>query len=58
MQWDFTGRYQITDRWQIYMEVVNINDEPEHYYSGNSSRLLQFDEIGRMATLGVQFNLQ
>ncbi len=58
MQWDFTGRYQITDRWQIYMEVVNINDEPEHYYAGNTSRMLQFDEIGRMATLGVQFNLQ
>jgi TonB-dependent receptor len=53
--WDLTARYAINDNWQIYAEVANMGDAPEHYYSGRKSRLLQYDKFGTSAALGVQW---
>jgi TonB-dependent receptor len=53
--WDLTARYDINDNWQIYTEIANMGDAPEHYYSGRKSRLLQYDEFGTSAALGVQW---
>ena len=54
-QWDFTAKYSINENWVVYGEVSNLNDEPEFYYSDNKNRLLQYDEFGTTAVLGVQF---
>ena len=56
--WDLTARYAITDNWQVYAEVANMGDAPEYYYSGNKSRLLQYDEFGTFWAFGVQYNFQ
>ena len=58
VQWDFTAKYRMNDSWQLYGEVVNIGDEPEYYYAGNSRRSLQYDEFGTTFTLGIQYNYQ
>jgi len=54
-QWDMTAKFHVDDQWLVYAEVTNLTDEPAYYYAGNSSRLLQHDEFGRTAVLGVQY---
>ena len=54
-QWDFTAKYSVNENWLVYGEVANLNDESEYYYSGNKKRLLQYDEFGTTAVIGVQF---
>lgn len=58
MQWDLTAKYRFNDNWLVYMEAVNLNNEPEHYYAGQENRLLQYDEFGSTYALGVQYNFQ
>lgn len=55
MQWDLTAKYYVSDRWMVYAEVSNLNGEPEYYYAGKDSRMLQYDEYGTTTVLGVQF---
>lgn len=54
-QWDFTAKYSVNDNWLVYAEVSNLNDEPEYYYAGNASRVLQYDEYGTTTVVGVQY---
>lgn len=54
-QWDFTAKYSVTDNWLVYAEISNLNDEPEYYYAGSSSRVLQYDEYGTTTVIGVQY---
>jgi TonB-dependent receptor len=56
--WDLTARYAFNDNWQIYAEIANLGDAPEYFYSGNKSRLLQYDEFGTSYALGMQYNFQ
>ena len=56
MQWDVTMKYRFTDSWQVYAEVINLGDEPEFYYAGNSSRVYQYDEFGTTSAIGIQYN--
>jgi len=58
MQWDFTAKYHFNESWQIYAEITNLGNEPEYYYSGRNTRLLQYDEYGTTSALGVQYNFQ
>ena len=58
MQWDLTAKYRFNNSWQVYAEIANLNNEPEHYYAGRKSRLLQYDEFGSTYALGVQYNFQ
>lgn len=58
LQWDLTAKYRINDSWQVYAEVANLGDEPEHYYAGNKSRLLQYDKFGTTSAIGIQYNYQ
>ena len=51
---DFSAKYHLNDNWMIYAEVANLGDEPEYYYSGNKSRLYQYDEFGITSTIGFQ----
>ena len=58
LQWDLTAKYRINDSWQVYAEIANLGNEPEYYYSGRRTRLLQYDEFGTTSALGVQYNFQ
>lgn len=58
IQWDLTAKYQFNENWQLYAEIININDEPEHYYADRKSRLYQYDEFGTSYALGLQYNFQ
>lgn len=57
-QWDVTAKYHLSDNWLIYAEITNLGGEPEYYYAGNRSRLLQYDEYGMTSAIGVQYNFQ
>lgn len=57
LQWDLTAKYRISERLQTYAEIANLGDEPEYYYSANRGRILQYDEFGTTAAIGVQYNL-
>lgn len=57
-QWDLTAKYRFNDSWQVYAEITNFGDEPEYYYAGSRSRLLQYDEFGMTSAIGIQYNFQ
>ena len=54
-QIDFTAKYYLTDNFTLKLDLININDEPEFYYWGGPSRLSQYDEYGRSATIGFTY---
>ena len=54
-QIDFTAKYYLNDNLTLKLDLININDEPECYYWGNTSRLSQYDEYGRSATIGFTY---
>ena len=54
-QIDFTAKYYWNDNLTLKLDLININDEPEFYYWGNTSRLSQYDEYGRSATIGFTY---
>ena len=54
-QIDFTAKYYLNDNLTLKLDLININDEPEFYYWGNPSRLSQYDEYGRSATIGFTY---
>ena len=58
LQWDFSTSYKFNEHWEVYAELVNITNEPFRVYFGNSNpkRLVQFEEYGRSANLGVRWN--
>jgi TonB-dependent receptor len=55
MQIDLTARYTVNDNLTVTAEAINLNDEPEYYYFGNSSRLSQYDEYGTTYGLGLRY---
>ena len=57
-QIDLTARYDITDSLTLTAEAINLNDEPEYYYFGNSSRLSQYDEYGTTYGIGIRYTFQ
>ncbi len=58
LQMDITAKYRFNDNWQIYAELINLNNEPEYYYAGRKSRAYQYDEFGTAFALGLQWNFQ
>ena len=54
-QIDFTAKYYLDDNLTLKLDLININDEPEFYYWGGPSRLSQYDEYGRSATIGFTY---
>ena len=55
MQVDLTARYEWSEHLMINVQAINLNDEPEYYYFGNSRRLSQYDEYGTTYSLGVRY---
>lgn len=56
-QVDLTARYEFSDNLMITAKAINLNDEPEYYFFGNSNRLSQYDEYGTTYGIGIRYNL-
>ncbi len=57
-QLDFKTSYAIGDSWTVFLEVINITDEPLRYLSGDGfGRLAENEVYGWNALLGVQVDL-
>ncbi|MDJ0920280.1 MAG: TonB-dependent receptor [Henriciella sp.] len=50
-----SAKYDVSDNLQIYVEGKNLTDEPEYYYFGDESRLMQYDEFGSSWIVGARF---
>lgn len=56
MQVDLNARYEWNENLFITAQAINLNDEPEYYYFGNSGRLSQYDEYGTTYSMGVRYS--
>ena len=50
-----SAKYDVNDNLQIYLEGKNLTDEPEYYYFGDESRLMQYDEFGTSWIFGARY---
>ncbi len=55
VQVDLTARYNINENVMVTAEAINLNDAPEYYYFGNTSRLSQYDEYGTTYGFGLRW---
>jgi len=56
-QVDLTVKYDVTDNLTLRFNAVNLNDEPEYYYWGNSNQLSQYDKFGVSYNVGFTYSL-
>ncbi|WP_286804841.1 TonB-dependent receptor [Marinimicrobium sp. UBA4209] len=56
LQVDITSKYRINDMAQVYMNLVNINDEPLYAYWGSSEFNSQYEEYGPTIEAGVRLD--
>ncbi len=50
-----SAKYDVNDHLQVYLEGKNLTDEPEYYYFGDESRLMQYDEFGSSWIIGARY---
>ncbi|MEL7547198.1 MAG: TonB-dependent receptor [Pseudomonadota bacterium] len=50
-----SAKYNVNDSLQLYVEGKNLTDEPEYYYFGDESRLMQYDEFGTSWIFGARY---
>ena len=55
MQIDLTARYTVNDNLTLTAEAINLNDEPEYYYFGNTGRLSQYYEYCTTYGFGLRW---
>lgn len=51
-QVDFSGKYYISQNMHLYLNAINITDEPFYAYFNQRSRNAQYEEYGRTFELG------
>ncbi len=56
-QLDFLFRVQVSKKFSIVLEAINITDEPYTVYEGTGDRIRQQEYYDWWATLGVRFDL-
>lgn len=56
-QVDVSSSYTIKDKYSLFLNLVNITNEPLKAYWGESGRLSQFEEYGWTARMGFKFHL-
>ena len=56
MQWDFTVKYFVTDRLQLYASIINITDEPFYVYQGSSDLNAQYEDYGITYGIGMRYS--
>ena len=54
LQYDFTGRYRVDQRYQVYLNAINLNNEPFYAYFADPAFNSQYEEYGRTFELGVK----
>ncbi|MCY3884930.1 MAG: TonB-dependent receptor [Gammaproteobacteria bacterium] len=52
-QLDFTARYDIDERWQVFVNAMNLTNQPYYTYHGSASFNGQYEEYGRSFAIGV-----
>lgn len=58
LQLDFTGKYRVTQSLQIFLNVINLTDEPFYAYFDEPRFASQYEEYGRTFELGLGFDFQ
>lgn len=53
LQWDLSSKYNVNAYVQLYLNLVNLTDEPFYAYSGARQYNNQFEQYGRSVALGV-----
>jgi TonB-dependent receptor len=56
LQIDFRARYQFSDAWSLFLELVNLTDEPYRVYEGVSDRTRQEELYGWWGTFGFRWD--
>lgn len=56
LQLDFTAKYRFLPGWQVYLNVINITDEPLYAYFDRPRYNSQHEEYGLTTELGLQAN--
>lgn len=56
-QVDISSSYTFKDKYTVFLNIVNLTDEPLKAYWGESNRLSQFEEYGWTARMGFKFHL-
>lgn len=53
LQWDLSSKYNVNAYVQVYLNFVNLTDEPFYAYTGERHYNYQFEQYGRSVALGV-----
>ncbi|HVN32858.1 MAG TPA: TonB-dependent receptor [Thermoanaerobaculaceae bacterium] len=56
-QWDLDITQRLSKHFSLYLEVLNLNDEPFRNYYGGEFRPQWFEHYSRWGTLGVRYSL-
>lgn len=56
LQLDFTGGVQVTDYARLYVNVINLTDEPFYAYFGSDRFASQYEQYGITAEMGIKLN--
>jgi outer membrane receptor protein involved in Fe transport len=57
MQIDFRARYQLTEQWSLFLEMVNLTNEPYTVYEGVTDRIRQQELYGWWGTFGFRWDI-
>ena len=58
LQWDLSGRWNITPGLQLSAAFINMTDEPYYAYFGSRTYNAQYEEYGRTFSLGLRYTPQ
>lgn len=56
LQIDITGKYKINEMTQVYLNLINLNDEPLYAYWGSPEFNSQYEEYGPTVEAGVRLD--
>jgi outer membrane receptor protein involved in Fe transport len=56
LQFDFSASYRFTSSLALFLEVVNITNEPYEVFQGNEARPIQREFYETWGRLGFRFN--
>lgn len=56
LQIDFAASWQVAARWRLFLELVNLGDEPYKVFQGTPDRPIQVEEYSYWATLGMKLD--
>lgn len=55
VQWDFSANYNLTPHLGLYLNAINLNDEPRRDYLGTTNRPIQRELYSWWTTFGARF---